>query len=44
MIHYFKYRWNPTAQEWYCEREITQEQFEHQYLQYWNHIRRSLGR
>ena len=44
MDHFFKYVLDGNAGGYYVDREITKREYEQSYLQYWNRIRKGLGR
>ena len=44
MNHFYKYAWDQQNSEWYVDRAISQKEFEQSYLQYWNRIKKGLGR
>lgn len=44
MTHFFKYLRDGSTGEWYCDREISQQQFEQSWLQYWARVKKGLNR
>lgn len=44
MNHFFKYYLDRETGEYYLDRAISQKEYEQSYLQYWNRIKKGLGR